>query len=219
MDIDSIDVNQVAGVERQRDRNRRGERGSRFSDADTGDKLRDRSRDTRGGGADGGDKQVSKRVYVSNIPYTYRWQELKDLFRRQVGDVNFAEIYMNENNKSRGCGIVEFGDTSDAERAVEVMHRYELDGRQLVVRLDFEDKHHNRVNRDNGGGGGGSGMHSGSHGGSHGGGSHGGGGGGGGGDRNNRNNTGGRDMHDELRYQLVVAFYTIYLRPVYCSVG
>lgn len=190
MEIENNDANLAAAVQNQRDRNRRGERGSRFTDADVGDNLRDRSRDGRGSGA-GGDKQVSKRVYVSNIPYTYRWQELKDLFRRQVGPVDFAEIYMNDNNKSRGCGIVEFSDTADAERAVEVMHRYELDSRQLVVRLDFEDrdKHHNRSNRDIGGGGGG---------GNHGGSNH------AVGDRSR--NTGVRDLHDELRYSLVVAF-------------
>lgn len=188
MEVENSDVNQSTGAERQRDRTRRSERGSRFSDVDVGDRLRDRSRDGRGGNTDGGDKQPTKRVYVSNIPYTFRWQELKDLFRRDVGPVDFAEIYMNDNNKSRGCGIVEFSNPADAERAVEQMHRYELDGRQLVVRLDFEEKHHsnNRSIRE-------SGIHVGN-------------------DRSR--NTGG---HDDLRYPLVIDFNIIRIRMLLYS--
>lgn len=188
MEIENNDGN---AVERQRDRNRRGERGSRFTDADGDDNIRDRSRDERG------DKQVSKRVYVSNIPYGYRWQELKDLFRRLVGTVEFVEIFNNENNKSRGCGVVEFTDAADAEKAVEKMHRHEINGRQLVVRLDFEDrdKHSNNNNmsrsRDNNGGGGGGG-------GSASGGNIGG---------NDRRNMGGRgDLLDDIRYSLVFVY-------------
>lgn len=81
----------------------------------------------------------------------------------------------------KGFGVVEFTDAADAEKAVEKMHRYEINGRQLVVRLDDSkggqrEKYNNNV-RDNVGGGGG----------------------GGGGSRN----TGGRDLHDDIRYPLV----------------
>lgn len=61
--------------EKQRDRGRRGERGTRFSDNNKDD-SRDRSRERSGGN--------NRRVYVSNIPYEFRWQDLKDLFRRLV---------------------------------------------------------------------------------------------------------------------------------------
>lgn len=57
--------------EKERDRSRRGDRPSRFSDA-----ARDRSNER-------GDRE-SKRIIVSNIPYEYRWTELKDLFKDQV---------------------------------------------------------------------------------------------------------------------------------------
>lgn len=57
----------LGDVEKQRDRGRRGERGTRFSD--NKDESRDRSREKMGGNG--------KRVYVSNIPYEYRWQDLK----------------------------------------------------------------------------------------------------------------------------------------------
>lgn len=57
--------------EKERDRSRRGDRPSRFSDA-----PRDRSNDR--------DRSEGKRLFVSNIPYEFRWTELKDLFKEKV---------------------------------------------------------------------------------------------------------------------------------------
>lgn len=57
--------------EKERDRSRRGDRPSRFSDVE-----RDRSNDR--------DRSEGKRLFVSNIPYEYRWTDLKDLFKEKV---------------------------------------------------------------------------------------------------------------------------------------
>lgn len=38
-------------------------------------------------------KGSEKRVIVSNIPYDYRWQELKDLFRQEGSISSFILIY------------------------------------------------------------------------------------------------------------------------------
>lgn len=147
----------------------------------TEDRERDRDRNNRRGGGDnrrgGGrddsrdrsrDRQNSRRIYVSNIPYEYRWQDLKDLFRKEVGDVAFVELFSDENNKPRGCGIVEFDKAESVQKALEKMNRYELNGRNLVVKEDFgnERDKYGRVlpkgvgrdrddNRGGGGGGGG----------------------------------------------------------------
>ena len=48
-------------------------------------------RDSSGGGGGGGDRNRSQRrddnvkvrLYVSNIPYEVRWQDLKDIFKQQ----------------------------------------------------------------------------------------------------------------------------------------
>lgn len=128
MDVDSP---------RDRDRARRGER-SRFSDDN---KDRDRSND-RG--------RKTNAVYVSNIPYECTWQELKDEFRDQIGEVKFVEIFVDENNKSKGCGIVEFADRSLVEKALTQLHRIEFKGRKIVVKEDFgreRDKHGNFLDR------------------------------------------------------------------------
>lgn len=190
--------------EKQRDRGRRGERGTRFSDrggSDNKDDSRDRSRERHGGGGGGGGGGGNnKRVYVSNIPYEFRWQDLKDLFRRLVGNVEYVEMFTDENGKARGVGIVEFKDPENVGKALEVMNRYQLQGRELVVKEDHGEERdkYGRIARGNGGGMGG---------GNDGGGNR----GGGGMDRGPRRSQGGggggghRDRDDG--YLLVVLFY------------
>lgn len=51
-----------------------------------------------------------------------------------VGEVAYVELFVDENDKPRGCGIVEFETVESAQLAVEKMHRYELKGRKLVVK-------------------------------------------------------------------------------------
>ncbi|XP_030757876.1 myelin expression factor 2 isoform X2 [Sitophilus oryzae] len=116
--------------ERSKDRSRRGDRQSRFAE-----NSRDRSVD-RGRDRGGSNKSSVNRVYVSNIPYEYRWQDMKDLFRDQVGDVSFVEMFVDDHDKPRGCGIVEFSDPSSVKKCLEVMQRYEVKGRKLVIKED-----------------------------------------------------------------------------------
>lgn len=111
---------------RERDRNRRSDRPSRISSA-----SRDRSRDRTN---DRGRRVSDRRIYVSNIPYDFRWQDLKDLFRTEVGKVAHVELFTDESEKPRGCGIVEFEDSESVKIAVEKMHRFDIKGRKLVVK-------------------------------------------------------------------------------------
>lgn len=118
--------------DRSRDRTRR-EKPTRFSESS---RDRDRSRD-RGTDRSRDKSSASKssnncRVYVSNIPYEYRWQDLKDLFRSQVGEVEFVELFVDENDKPRGCGIVEFSDPASVKKCLEVMHRCDGDNNIIL---------------------------------------------------------------------------------------
>ena len=36
---------------------------------------------------------VERRIFINNLPYESKWQEVKDLFRREVGEVNFVELF------------------------------------------------------------------------------------------------------------------------------
>lgn len=51
-----------------------------------------------------------------------------------VGDVSFVVVYADEKDKSRGCGTVEFDRAESAQKAIDKMHRYDINGRKLVVK-------------------------------------------------------------------------------------
>lgn len=51
-----------------------------------------------------------------------------------VGEVAFVELFNDENEKPRGCGIIEFENGGSAKKAIEKMHRFELGGRKIVVK-------------------------------------------------------------------------------------
>ncbi len=76
-------------------------------------------------------------MYVSNIPYDTRWTDLKDLFRNKVGDIMYCEVF-EKDSKSLGVAAIEFKTVDDAERAVSVMHQYEIGGRKISCRIDNE---------------------------------------------------------------------------------
>mmetsp|Transcript_7121 Transcript_7121/g.11629 ORF Transcript_7121/g.11629 Transcript_7121/m.11629 type:complete len:487 (-) Transcript_7121:166-1626(-) len=137
-------------------------------------------------------ESVSKRVYVGNLAYEVAWQDLKD-HMREAGEVQFAEVMMMQDGRSKGCGIVEFVNEEGARNAIQTLNDTELCGRQIFVR---EDREQNK-GIVSGGGGGGGGHHHHGHGGQFG--SGGGGwnrvGGGGGGGRNNHHQWGNTSVY------------------------
>lgn len=93
-----------------------------------------------------------------NFHRFFALSDLKDLFRREVGDVSFVELFNDESNKPRGCGIVEFEKIESVALALDKMNRYDLNGRNLVVKEDFgneRDKFGRVVPKNPSGGGGG----------------------------------------------------------------
>lgn len=74
-------------------------------------------------------------MFVSNLPLDIRWFDLKDLFRRKVGDIVFSEVF-EKDQKPLGFGAVTFRTTRDADRAVDVMDGYDLAGHKMIVKLD-----------------------------------------------------------------------------------
>ncbi|KAH9976234.1 hypothetical protein BGW80DRAFT_1436217 [Lactifluus volemus] len=68
------------------------------------------------------------QLFVGNLPYRVRWQDLKDLFRK-AGTVLRADVSLGPDNRSRGHG-------TDAGRAVDMFNGYSWQSRVLEVRLD-----------------------------------------------------------------------------------
>ncbi|KAG8378711.1 hypothetical protein BUALT_Bualt07G0013700 [Buddleja alternifolia] len=73
------------------------------------------------------------KVYVGNLPYDVDSERLAKLFE-EAGVVEIAEIiYNRETDQSRGFGFVTMSTVEEAEKAVEMFHRYDVNGRLLTV--------------------------------------------------------------------------------------
>ena len=79
------------------------------------------------------------RVFVQGIPSGVSWQDLKDHFR-VAGNVVFASVSVDpETGESKGHGIVQFETTDMAQKAIDIMRDYPLDGQPLFVREDVQE--------------------------------------------------------------------------------
>ncbi|KAK6582624.1 hypothetical protein PZA11_005032 [Diplocarpon coronariae] len=87
-----------------------------------------------GGGVGGGGRQI----YISNLPYTVGWQDLKDLFRQAArnGAVIRADVHVGPDGRPKGSGIVAFEHPDDARNAIQQFNGYDWQGRPLEVRED-----------------------------------------------------------------------------------
>mmetsp|Transcript_12940 Transcript_12940/g.23483 ORF Transcript_12940/g.23483 Transcript_12940/m.23483 type:complete len:189 (+) Transcript_12940:98-664(+) len=86
------------------------------------------------GGAGGNRKPGEVSVFVGNIPWHTQWQTIKELFSKHgVLHVDVGDI---RNGRSRGWAIVKFGSKEDAEAAIDAMNGYQLEGRDIEVRMD-----------------------------------------------------------------------------------
>lgn len=74
-------------------------------------------------------ESINSKKLISCIVAIY-----SNFFLSSVGEVAYVELFHDENDKPRGCGIVEFESADSVKKAVEKMHRYDLKGRKLVVK-------------------------------------------------------------------------------------
>lgn len=80
-------------------------------------------------------------VFVSNLPLTMQWQELKDLLR-PAGLIIRADVASSSDGRPRGFGTALFGAVQDAARAVHLFNGRELGGRRIRVYLERDSHHH-----------------------------------------------------------------------------
>ena len=80
-----------------------------------------------------------RRIFVSNLPYQMKFEDVKDFFRKNNCLVSCVEIFRDQYNNSNGCAMLEFNSNFEAEKAIEKMHGLECQGRAIVVKEDFID--------------------------------------------------------------------------------
>lgn len=92
-------------------------------------------------------------IYVANVPYTVKDQDLRELFE-PYGEVTSAKIIMDKvTNRSRGFGFVEMSDDTAGRAAIEATNGKNFQGRDLVVNEARPRPEGDRPFRGGGGGG------------------------------------------------------------------
>jgi len=123
---------------------------------------------------------MGNRLYVGNLPYSFRDQDLQDAFGA-YGQINSAKVMMErDTGRSKGFGFVEMGSDEEAQAAINGLNGQQIGGRGLVVNEARPMEQRPRSGGFGGGGGGGYGGGGGRREGGYGGGGGGYGGGGGG---------------------------------------
>jgi RNA recognition motif-containing protein len=76
---------------------------------------------------------MAKKLYVGGIPYSTTNDQLKAHFA-QAGAVESASIIMDKmTGRSKGFGFVEMTNDEEADKAIQMFHDADFDGRNLTV--------------------------------------------------------------------------------------
>eukprot|EP00301_Raphidiophrys_heterophryoidea_P002570 c11199_g1_i2.p1 GENE.c11199_g1_i2~~c11199_g1_i2.p1 ORF type:complete len:177 (+),score=25.70 c11199_g1_i2:121-651(+) len=78
---------------------------------------------------------LGRQVFVGNLSFKTAWQELKDLFR-SCGEVERADVVLDQDGRSKGFGLVLFASEQDAKTAIFKLHNRDFLGRPLIVHMD-----------------------------------------------------------------------------------
>jgi cold-inducible RNA-binding protein len=76
---------------------------------------------------------MGNKLYVGNLPYTVRDEDLQQSFS-EFGSVTSAKVMMErETGRSKGFGFVEMGSDAEAQAAISGMNGQSLGGRSVTV--------------------------------------------------------------------------------------
>ena len=76
---------------------------------------------------------MGKKLYVGNLPFSIREQELHDMFA-QCGQVESAKVITDrDTGRSKGFGFVEMSSEEEANQAIAKFNGNDLQGRPLNV--------------------------------------------------------------------------------------
>jgi len=76
---------------------------------------------------------MAKKLYVGNLPYEIKEEELKDLFSK-AGTVESVQIITDKyTGRSKGFGFVEMTSDDESDKAIEMCNDTEIGGRKVIV--------------------------------------------------------------------------------------
>jgi RNA recognition motif-containing protein len=104
----------------------------------------------------GGEEFWTMKLYVGNLSFATREDDLRQLFSSYGTPDSVAVISDRDTGRSKGFGFVEFSNDDEARAAMSALNGRELDGRALTVN-EARPRTEASGNRRGGGGGGGGG--------------------------------------------------------------
>lgn len=76
---------------------------------------------------------MSKKLFVGNLSFKIRSEDLKQIFSTH-GEVTEAAVITDRfSGRSRGFGFVTFANDADGDKAVEELNGKEVEGREITV--------------------------------------------------------------------------------------
>ena len=72
-------------------------------------------------------------IYVGNLPYTFKEDELKQVFSEFQSVVGARLIVDKQTRSSKGYGFVELADENEGAMAIEKMNNFLVLGRNIKV--------------------------------------------------------------------------------------
>ena len=76
---------------------------------------------------------MNTKLYVGNIPFSTTAQDLQDLFA-QAGTVASVDLIFDKfTGRSRGFAFLAMTTAEEAQQAIEKLHGYSMDGRNITV--------------------------------------------------------------------------------------
>jgi len=76
---------------------------------------------------------VSTKLYVGNLPWTFNNNQLSETFKKHGNVISAKVVTDKETGKSKGFGLVEMENDSDANDAIKALNGSEINERKLVV--------------------------------------------------------------------------------------
>lgn len=77
----------------------------------------------------------NQKLYVGNLPYSLTSDQLGAHFAQAGNVVSATVIADRQSGRSKGFGFVEMASPEDAQKAIEMFHGKEMEGRSLVVNV------------------------------------------------------------------------------------
>lgn len=76
---------------------------------------------------------MNKKLYISNLPFSMRDEDLLNLFSKHVEVVSAKVVLDRFTGRSKGFGFVEVHTEEDASKTIEILNGQDVNGRQIRV--------------------------------------------------------------------------------------